>query len=401
MPLRILHLADLHLGWEPRFLPEAARRAWQQERDGRLAQAVQSALQLEPPVDLAVIAGDLFDRHDPPEPLVQQAARALESLVQAGVAVVTVPGNHDEVTYPNSVWRVWGSRWPGLLVTHPNPAPLGPLQTRGGPVWIYSLAYTGGVTRAWPPVEALPPRQAEEGWHVGVFHGTVVDRPGGQPVQGWQGQGWPGSAGSNLQERSLPLSLQALEGCGYHYVALGHIHQHRRWQLGATLACYCGAPDARGFDDPGVGFFTVATLGEGGAQVEQVPFSRRPVITADVDVGPFATVEELVRSLVRGLELERSVRPLVRVRLQGVCSFRLRPEQVERELEPWCLHVRVEDQTEGLSEERLEELAREPTVRGLLVRRLREAIRQADQPAARRRMVRALQLALAALEGGP
>ncbi|WP_324667949.1 hypothetical protein [Geochorda subterranea] len=49
-------------------------------------------------------------------------ASALEQfrrLEAAGVRVVTVPGNHDEITCADSVYRERASEWPGLLVQSP------------------------------------------------------------------------------------------------------------------------------------------------------------------------------------------------------------------------------------------------------------------------------------------
>ena len=384
MALRILHLADLHLGWEPRFLPEAARSVWQAERDGRLRQAVEYALEPSHGVQMVVIAGDLFERHDPPDELVRAAVEDLARLEQAGVRVVTVPGNHDEITYAGSVYRRWAGRWPGLLVTQPHPAPLGPLAVGGQPVWLYSVAYTGGVTRAWPPLDRLPERQADDGWHVGLFHAAVVE------------QAHPYAQAA--AERSLPVRLEALAACGYHYVALGHVHRHRVFQAGPTVAAYAGAPDAKDFDDPGEGCFTLVTL-DSGVRVERVPFVRRPVLTVEVDAGLFDSAADLVEQVVRQAQLDRSPRALLRVRLVGVAPFRPDPTQLERLLEGRCLHVEVEDQTHSLSPRALADLAREPSVRGLLVRRLSAAIEQAPDDAQRRHLTRALKLALAALEG--
>ena len=382
MALRILHLADLHLGWEPRFLPEAVRPIWQSERDARLEQAVQWALDPARGVGMVIIAGDLFERHDPPENLVRSVVAALGRLEEAGVRVVTVPGNHDEITYPGSVYRAWADRWPGLLVTQPNPGPLGPVEVGGQRVWLYAAAYTGGLTQAWPPVDRLPPRESGEGWHVGVFHAAVLEDPGffGDPP-----------------DRSLPIRIEALRESGYDYVALGHVHQHRVYRVGRTVAVYCGAPDAKDFDDPGVGFFTVATL-DGGVQLEAVPVPRRPVLTLEVDVGLFGSPAELVQFVVQQAGLDRSPRALLRVRLTGVAPFRVRPRELERDLEGRCLYVEVEDQTYAVGEGELAELGREPTVRGLLVRRMSAAIRDAPDEVTRRRLSRALKLALAALE---
>src|SRR5690606_6029463 len=71
--IRVLHLADLHLGYEPPW--SGIAKARRKERDGRLAKAVAWALQND--IDLVLIAGDLFETHRPPAELVDTVIREL------------------------------------------------------------------------------------------------------------------------------------------------------------------------------------------------------------------------------------------------------------------------------------------------------------------------------------
>ncbi|HHT01349.1 MAG TPA: DNA repair exonuclease, partial [Firmicutes bacterium] len=224
--IRCLHLADLHLGWEPSFLgPRAAHR--QRERDDLLRRIVDYALANG--VDLVIIAGDLFETHRPPADLADAVRRDLRRLDQAGVAVVTVPGNHDEITYHDSVYRQ--GDWPGVLVQNPTVDKVATLSIKGQDCHFYSLAYTGGLTPSDPLTEF--PRSDEQGFHIAVFHGTLDWNPG---------------------ERSLPLQSAALAAANYHYTALGHIHRHsvHRSGPGGPLV-YAGAVEGKGFHDLGTG----------------------------------------------------------------------------------------------------------------------------------------------------
>ena len=110
--MRILHLADLHLGWQPEFLGEKKdERA--RERDSLLARAADFALDAKNDINAVLIAGDLFETHRPPRPLVEMAIAQLQRLQRGGLFILTVPGNHDEITYHDSVYRAEGHRWPG------------------------------------------------------------------------------------------------------------------------------------------------------------------------------------------------------------------------------------------------------------------------------------------------
>src|SRR5690606_25081667 len=79
--IRILHLADLHLGWEPPWSEIASERRL--ERDQRLGRAVDWALENE--IDVVLIVGDLFETHRPPAGLVREVIAQLARLVAHGV----------------------------------------------------------------------------------------------------------------------------------------------------------------------------------------------------------------------------------------------------------------------------------------------------------------------------
>ncbi|MBO8140600.1 MAG: DNA repair exonuclease [Firmicutes bacterium] len=366
-PVRVLHLADLHLGWTPRFLGSRAGER-QRERDGLLTRAVDWVL-TESAADMVVIAGDLFETHRPEPGLLGRVVADLARLVEAGVAVVTVPGNHDEITYHDSVYREYGLRWPGLLVTSPIAAHAGTLSVRGVPIHIYGLAYTGGVTRT--PVEEFP-RLHVPGLHVAVFHGSL---------------GW------NAGDRSLPLPEDALAAASYDYVALGHIHQHVVRTLGNGLAVYPGAVEGKGFDDPGVGFFTVAVLGDGQARLERKPAGSRPVRTVELDVSACRD-ETDVEGRIRELGDSSAI---VRVRLVGASPARLAADELADRLRSCFYHLDIVDETTVLDEAAFDGLAAEPTVRGQFVRRMKAAIEQAKNPDERQMLVLALRRGMAAL----
>lgn len=366
--IRILHLADLHLGYEPPWqrLAEARRR----ERDARLAKAV--AWAIEQDVDLVLIAGDLFETHRPPGPLVETVIGELKRLVDAGIQVVTLPGNHDEISYHDSVYRREAKRWPGLLVENPNMQKVATFDCRGARVHLYSLAYTSGLTRTYPPLAEFP-RTEEEGFHVALLHGSLD---------------W------NRGDRSLPINGEVLEAAGYDYVALGHIHRHVvRGQR--RLVVYPGMIDGKDFDDPGVGYYTLVTLTSSGSELQKVPADgAQPLVTLSVDAGEFPGESELIAALRARLP-ERGA---ARVVLTGSPAFAFSAEAMEEALSGPALFVRVDDETEGFAEELIERLASEPTVRGQFVARMLARIQ--EEPERDRLLRRALARGLEALGRG-
>lgn len=364
--LRILHLADLHLGWQPSFMPREQAEERRRRRDGLLSRAVDLALDPARQIGLVLIVGDLFETHCPEASLVAAAMAQLRRLEQAGVPVVTVPGNHDEITYPNSVYQTHRDDWPGILVTNPHPAHVARLEAQGETVHLYSLAYTGGITQTQPAISQFP-RLDEPGIHLAAFHGTL---------------------GDSLGERSLPLDPAALGQAGYHYVALGHIHKPGEVRMGRGLAVYPGAVEGKGFDDPGTGQFTIAALEPGGVTLERVPAGVQPVVVHDLDVSAMADAAQVAeavaaladREVIAGLA-DREVIPglagadaVVRVRLTGTAPELLDPEAIAAACAHRFFYLEVVDETDSLSPELLDRWAGERTILGEFIRRMRRRL---------------------------
>ncbi len=349
--VRILHLADLHLGWKPAFMAREQAEERRRRRDGLLARAVDLALDPGRRIGLVVIAGDLFDTHCPEEPLVAAAVAQLRRLEQAGIPVVTVPGNHDEITYPNSVYQTRRDGWPGLLVTNPHPAHVATIEAQGETVHLYSLAYTGGVTQTRPAIRQFP-RLDQPGLHVAIFHGTL---------------------GDGLGDRSLPLDPDALGRAGYDYIALGHIHKPSEVRLGRGLAVYPGAVEGKGFDDPGTRQFTIASVEPGGVTLERVPDpAAQRVAVHDLDVSGLpgaARVEAAVAALA-------DPEAIVRVRLTGTAPELLDAEAIEAACAHRFFHLEVVDETDALSPALLDRWAGERTILGEFIRRMRRQMEE-------------------------
>lgn len=372
--IRILHLADLHLGWRPAFMPHDKAEERRRRRDALLERAVDLALDRRHGIDIVVIAGDLFETHRPEEPLVASAMAQLRRLEQGGVPVVTVPGNHDEITYPNSAYQNHREDWPGLLVTNPNPAHVATLTVQGTVVHLYSLAYTGGITQTQPPVNRFP-RIDEPGVHLAVFHGTLGD--------------WGG-------DRSLPLDPAALGQAGYDYVALGHIHNPGEVRLGKGLAVYPGAVEGKGFDDPGTGQFTIACIDPGGVKLERVPAGAQPVVVHDLDVSAMADAAQ-VTAAVAALADPGAI---VRVRLTGSAPDLLNAEAIQAHCAHHFFYLDVVDETDSLSPQRLDRWAEERTILGEFIRRMRRRLEAEQDPGERAVLEQALRRGVQAMLGG-
>ncbi|MBD3161531.1 MAG: DNA repair exonuclease [Candidatus Latescibacteria bacterium] len=353
----ILHLAALHLGSGHSYLgvraPERAREAdavldrvadWVIEGGGSEVGAV-------------LIAGDLFDTPRPPEPLAEAVVRALSRIEAAGVRVVTVPGNHDEWTYGDGVFRRWADSWPGILATARAPERVARFPLGDRTIEVVSCAFQQG--RNPPPGSWEDPFAGEpkgEARRIGLFHGTL-DAIGGIVAEG---------------PRAFRIDHARLAGWGLDYLALGHIHKPETFRHGACLARYPGPIEGLGFDDPGARALTLVDLSAGEPVIRSFGAGdawvrARAVATERIDLVGIGTAEALEARL-DALCDPQAPQPILRVVLEGRPAFPLDPDEIRRRLVPRTFHLEIEGGGGETAPSDWEPLAGQSTLEGSFAR---------------------------------
>jgi exonuclease SbcD len=97
--IRILLLADTHLGFDLPVNPRVNRRRRGHDFLANYALALEPALKGD--VDLVVHGGDVFNRSRPVSSVVWQAFEPLRRVADRGVPVYVVPGNHERGRIPH------------------------------------------------------------------------------------------------------------------------------------------------------------------------------------------------------------------------------------------------------------------------------------------------------------
>ncbi len=100
--IRILLLADTHLGYDLPTRPRIERRRRGHDFLANFQRALQPAL--SGGVDLVVHGGDLFDRSRVPAAVVDLALAPLVRVAERGIPVYIVPGNHERSRIPLHLW---------------------------------------------------------------------------------------------------------------------------------------------------------------------------------------------------------------------------------------------------------------------------------------------------------
>jgi len=94
--VKFIHCSDIHLGRRPvGGIGEYSQKRFE-DYFSAFRQIIDRAIAEK--VDALLIAGDLFDRRELTPEILHRTERELQLLVDAGVAVVAIEGNHDNIT---------------------------------------------------------------------------------------------------------------------------------------------------------------------------------------------------------------------------------------------------------------------------------------------------------------
>ncbi|MDQ3928324.1 MAG: exonuclease subunit SbcD [Chloroflexota bacterium] len=142
MPLRILHLADIHLGMENygRIDPATGLSTRLGDFLHTLNQALDWALNND--VQLVLIAGDIFKNRDPTPTVQREFARCIHKLSAAGLPTFILVGNHDvpnALSRANTVEIYSTLAVPGVKVSQKPSFHV--IDTKAGPVQIIAIPW--------------------------------------------------------------------------------------------------------------------------------------------------------------------------------------------------------------------------------------------------------------------
>lgn len=237
MAFRFVHTADLHLDSPLKSLAF---------RDPGLATAVGSAtrtvftaivdLCLAERVDALLIAGDLYDGHQTSMKTARFLVGQFGRLHAAGVRVFLIRGNHDaesritnELVFPDSVT---------LLRNRTDTVEL---QAGSLPVAIHGISFAEPrAPKSLLPQFAPPVAGAV---NIGLMHTSL--------------------GGTEGHDTYAPCALADLDGSGFAYWALGHVHVRAQHQGRATVVMP-GIPQGRDVGEAGPRSVTLVTVGDDG-----------------------------------------------------------------------------------------------------------------------------------------
>lgn len=343
--IKILHLADVHLGAPlANFGDYAGRRRSDQEAAFR--RAVDLAVRER--VHAVLIAGDLFDTFRPDAETMNLARTELGRLREAGIPVLAVPGTHDSLAWADCVYHKESLPFHRLFTdpTFDEPAIL---EIGDVPLTVYGIAYDRERSgRGWHSLA----RREERGIHVALVHAACRVAPD-----------WP------IGPDDLPFDEAELGELGMDYVALGHYHNLRLFKKGKRIVgAYSGSLEGRDWTEigPRHALLVVWDSAQDAPRVIPLPVHSRLLEACEVDVTGLSDQEAILDAVRAACEPG----PLWRVTLVGEPEVVIRPGELEAELAASYDYARVRDATILSKSHLLSDRLEEETVRGEFFRRL-------------------------------
>ena len=269
--MKFIHCSDIHLDSKmERNLTAAQARERNAEVCATFARMASYAT--EQGVTAVLIAGDLFDTQ---RATAQTVGFVLDTIrTSPTVDFLYLRGNHDESSFEGwdlpENFKTFGDSW---------------TYHRYGHVVIAGMELE-------PEYDTL--NLQEDSVNIVTLHGQVSTQAGAEQI-------------------ALPL----LKRKHIDYLALGHIHSYQTGKLDDRGTwSYCGCLEGRGFDELGAKGFVLVDVEEKTIRTEFIPFARRTLEEAKVDITDLVTVSQILaaaETATAGISAEN----LVKITLVG------------------------------------------------------------------------------------
>ena len=316
---RFLHLADVHLDTTFHCRGEALRKQLRDALRHAFERAVDTAI--DEAVHAVLVAGDLFDNERLSFETEEFLLGQLHRLDEAGIPCFYVTGNHDPSGKP---LRDGKMAWPDsfhLLGKHKPTTHL--VQDASGEPFACIVGAGHTTSKEANNLAASFPEAERSVPHVGLLHTQVTSAD---------------EAASH--DRYAPCSIKDLQGKGYAYWALGHIHKRQRVAADPE-AWYPGNVQGRHPGETGAKGGLLVAIDEGG-HVETEFRSFAPIQWAEMVLDSLQDLHA-VEDIRRRIAADFSVRAredvaeawMLRVRLEGRTPLarELRDDEQRQELE--------------------------------------------------------------------
>ena len=368
-PVKILHLADVHL--DRPFVGLALDDARARRRELREALDRCLDIAVDRGVDVVTVGGDLWEDEHVTRDTCRWVADRLGSV---GLPVVLVAGNHDPLR-PGGLYR--RVEWPDNVCVLPAEAGLQKHQVGALSIWGMSWGATPLIAEA---LDAFSVPQ--DGVHVLLLHGTV--------------------ASAAFEDTGhCRFAAAAVRNAGFDLCLAGHLHAGG---VRDHVVVYPGSPEPLAWDETGQHAVAIIELVPGAPpQIELLDVNSRRYVEIVVDCDGADSSADVEQDLLGAIAKAAAdgggeglcMRAVLRGRVDPGCRVNIGDLSA---IGGGLTLLDLRNETQLAFD--LEALAEGPTARGSFVRDLRDRIEGCDTDEAhRQRLELALDLGLRAMHG--
>lgn len=361
--VKILHLADMHIGAAYSFLGNNADR-----RRFETLVTFENIIDLanQHNVDIIAIAGDLFDSNDIESTFTTAVLQKIAAVPQ--IKVVYCAGNHDPL---NATSPFMKNTLPENLYV------LGSNDTL--------FTFEDIKTRVYGRSFETAHLQGEEVFSLAVPQDDYINLL----VQ-------HGELKGDLNSDYNAITPKFIKQCGMDYIALGHVHKATPiGKMNNTFFAYCGCPEGQGFDELDAKGVYLGEIGKGKCDLEFVKVSKREHIHEKIDI---TDVTDIAAHVLKILEENHQnfADNLYKIELTGLIpeGFELNKDELCARISNQVYFVKIKDSTEYKID--FEALAHETSLKGVFVKNMLAKINQSPDNEA---LKSALKLGLKAFTG--
>ena len=175
--------------------------------------------------------------------------------------------------------------------------------------------------------------------------------------------------GSKEQNIYNPISTSELQGLGFDYIALGHIHK-RNLEKSNQLIVYPGSTCSMGFDELGEHGMVVGEIlkenGKTKRNIQFIPLDSKEFIKKRCSVDDMNSLEELAESI--NLQKYDSDK-IYEIVFAGNRKFEINKYKLEKLIEPENV-IKLKDETKiGYD---IDEISKENSLKGIFIRKMQE-----------------------------
>lgn len=309
-PIRLLHLADIHIGMENygRLDPATGLNSRVVDFLRRFDEAIDYALENE--VDLVIFSGDAYKTRNPNSTYQREFAKRIKSLSDAGIPTVLLVGNHDlpsAESQAESIDIFKTLEVPNVIVARAEK--LHRIETKHGPVQVVAIPYPlRSRLLAHEEFRGKTIREIDQAVEYMITKNiqTLAEHldqkiPAILTAHLTVSEAEQGSETRVMLGRDVVILKSVLANPAFDYVALGHIHKHQDVNPGYhPPVVYSGSLERIDFgeekEDKG---FVVAEIERGQTSYKFIKVKARPFLTIRAEAKEPDPMEKILAQIAR------------------------------------------------------------------------------------------------------